>query len=96
VIEAIPNPYSSHIHIIQDVGLAVVGDAAVGLDVELANVCVVVVGPGIGLVVVGVAIVGLDVGLGLAATAAAAAVGGSRTMASLSSSDEESKVRPEI
>ena len=37
-----------------------------GLDVELADVCVVVVGPDIGLVVVGVAIVGLDVGLGLA------------------------------
>ncbi len=35
------------------------------LDVELADVCVVVVGPDIGLVVVGVAIVGLDVGLGL-------------------------------
>ena len=37
-----------------------------GLDVELADVCVVVVGPDVGLVVVGVAIVGLDVGLGLA------------------------------
>ena len=36
------------------------------LDVELADVCVVVVGPDVGLVVVGVAIVGLVVGLGLA------------------------------
>ena len=37
-----------------------------GFDVELADGCVVVVGPDVGLVVVGVAIVGLDVGLGLA------------------------------
>ena len=37
-----------------------------GLDVELADVCVVVVGPDVGLVVVGVAIMGLDEGLGLA------------------------------
>ena len=36
------------------------------LDVELADVCIVVVGPDIGLVVVGVAIMGLDMGLVLA------------------------------